>query len=154
MDWQVRDKKNKFLRFENLRPLDFYKKNVGIKLADKVLVIPNNLSPEKAKEDTKRNYTSRFKINWEDKELASKREWELGFTSTTKIINGQVVKNDFSEIKLLNITKNANYLKFGQQTFLEGGKTYQLDFNPNDKEIKGRLGVGLFGGMMLLFLML
>ena len=38
-DWQVRDKKNKFLRFDNLSPLDFYQKNVGIKLADKVCLI-------------------------------------------------------------------------------------------------------------------
>ena len=38
-DWQVRDKKNKFLRFNNLSPLDFYKKNVGVKLADKVCLI-------------------------------------------------------------------------------------------------------------------
>lgn len=38
-DWQVRDKKNKFLRFKNLTPIDFYKKNVGIKLIDKVCLI-------------------------------------------------------------------------------------------------------------------
>jgi len=38
-DWQVRDKKNKFLRFENLTPLNFYKNNVGIKLIDKVCLI-------------------------------------------------------------------------------------------------------------------
>jgi len=37
--WQVRDKKNKFLRFENLTPIDFYKKNVGMNLADKVCLI-------------------------------------------------------------------------------------------------------------------
>jgi bleomycin hydrolase len=38
-DWQVRDKKNKFLRFENLTPIDFYKKNVNMNLADKVCLI-------------------------------------------------------------------------------------------------------------------
>ena len=38
-DWQVRDKKNKFIRFENLTPLDFYKKNVGTNLTDKVCLI-------------------------------------------------------------------------------------------------------------------
>ena len=38
-DWQVRDKKNKFLRFNNITPIDFYKNNVGIKLTDKVCLI-------------------------------------------------------------------------------------------------------------------
>jgi len=38
-DWQVRDKKNKFLRFNNITPLNFYKNNVGINLEDKVCLI-------------------------------------------------------------------------------------------------------------------
>ena len=38
-DWQVRDKKNKFVRFQNLTPINFYKKNTGIKLKDKVCLI-------------------------------------------------------------------------------------------------------------------
>jgi len=37
--WQVRDKKNKFLRFDNLTPIDFYNKNVGLNLSDKVCLI-------------------------------------------------------------------------------------------------------------------
>ena len=31
-DWQVRDKKNKFTRYENIKPIDFYKKFVNVKL--------------------------------------------------------------------------------------------------------------------------
>ncbi|MBI45520.1 MAG: aminopeptidase [Candidatus Marinimicrobia bacterium] len=38
-DWQIRDKKNKFLRFDNISPIDFYKNNVGINLKDKVCLI-------------------------------------------------------------------------------------------------------------------
>ena len=38
-NWQVRDKKNKFLRFDNISPIDFYKNNVGINLKDKVCLI-------------------------------------------------------------------------------------------------------------------
>ena len=49
-DWQVRDKKNKFLRFNNLSPLDFYKKNVGLKLADKVCLIHCPMSDKKMNE--------------------------------------------------------------------------------------------------------
>ena len=33
-DWQVRDKKKKFIRFSNLTPKDFYKKHVNINLRD------------------------------------------------------------------------------------------------------------------------
>ena len=32
-DWQVRNKKNKFLRFQNINPVEFYKNIVGIKFA-------------------------------------------------------------------------------------------------------------------------
>ena len=49
-DWQVRDKKNKFLRFENLTPIDFYKKNVGIKLVDKVCLIHCPMKDKKMNE--------------------------------------------------------------------------------------------------------
>ena len=38
-NWQIRDKKNKFLRFDNISPIDFYKNNVGINLKDKVCLI-------------------------------------------------------------------------------------------------------------------
>jgi len=38
-DWQIRDKNKKFKRFNNLTPLDFYKKHVDIILTDKVCLI-------------------------------------------------------------------------------------------------------------------
>ena len=38
-DWQTRDKKKKFIKHENITPLDFYKKMVSIKLKDKVCLI-------------------------------------------------------------------------------------------------------------------
>ena len=38
-DWQIRDKKKKFKRFNNLTPLDFYKKHIDIVLKDKVCLI-------------------------------------------------------------------------------------------------------------------
>ena len=37
--WQIRDKKKKFRRFNNLTPLDFYNKHVDIVLTDKVCLI-------------------------------------------------------------------------------------------------------------------
>lgn len=38
-DWQIRDKNQKFRRFNNLSPLEFYKKHVDITLTDKVCLI-------------------------------------------------------------------------------------------------------------------
>ena len=38
-NWQVRNKKKKFKRFNNLTPMDFYKKHVDIVLSDKVCLI-------------------------------------------------------------------------------------------------------------------
>ena len=49
-DWQVRDKKNNFLRFENLTPVDFYKKHVGMKLKDKVCLIHYPMNNKKMNE--------------------------------------------------------------------------------------------------------
>ena len=39
IDWQFRDKKNKFQRFEDVSPVDFYKKMVGVELKDKICLI-------------------------------------------------------------------------------------------------------------------
>ena len=38
-DWQIRDKKNKFIRLTNVSPIDFYKKHSNIDLKDKVCLI-------------------------------------------------------------------------------------------------------------------
>ena len=46
-DWQIRDKKKKFIRFENLTPVDFYKNHVDIKLKEKVCLIHCPMSNKK-----------------------------------------------------------------------------------------------------------
>ena len=46
-NWQIRDKKKKFRRFDNLTPLDFYNKHVDIILTDKVCLIHCPMSNKK-----------------------------------------------------------------------------------------------------------
>ena len=46
-DWEVTDKKNKFLRYENIKPIDFYKKFLSTKLKDKVCLIHCPMSNKK-----------------------------------------------------------------------------------------------------------
>ena len=48
--WQIRDKKKKFRRFNNLTPLDFYKKHVNIILKDKLCLIHCPMSNKKLNE--------------------------------------------------------------------------------------------------------
>ena len=38
-DWQIKNKKNEFKRFENISPVDFYNKHVGLNLNDYVCLI-------------------------------------------------------------------------------------------------------------------
>ena len=49
-DWQIRDKKKNFKRFNNLTPLDFYKKHIDIVLKDKVCLIHCPMSNKKMNE--------------------------------------------------------------------------------------------------------
>ena len=49
-DWEVRDKKKKFIRINSLDPLEFYKKHVKIKLKDKVCLIHAPMSNKKMNE--------------------------------------------------------------------------------------------------------
>lgn len=46
-DWQVRDKKKKFIRFESIKPIDFYNKFLSIKLKEKVCLIHCPMSNKK-----------------------------------------------------------------------------------------------------------
>jgi bleomycin hydrolase len=46
-DWQIRDKNKKFIRIENLTPVDFYKNHVDIKLKEKVCLIHCPMSNKK-----------------------------------------------------------------------------------------------------------
>jgi len=48
--WQIRDKKKKFRRFNNLTPLDFYKNHVDIILKDKLCLIHCPMSNKKLNE--------------------------------------------------------------------------------------------------------
>ena len=47
--WQVRDKKKKFLRYENLTPQDFFRDHVGLKLSDLVCLINCPMSDKEYK---------------------------------------------------------------------------------------------------------
>ena len=49
-DWQIRDKKKKFIRFTNLTPRDFFKEHVNINLKDKVCLINAPMSNKKINE--------------------------------------------------------------------------------------------------------
>ena len=49
-DWQTRDKKNKFIRLTDLKPVDFYKKHSGVNLKDKVCLIHAPMSNKKMNE--------------------------------------------------------------------------------------------------------
>ena len=55
-DWQVRDKKKKFISYKNITPIDFYNKMVPFKLKDKVCLIHCPMSNKKFNE----LYTVRF----------------------------------------------------------------------------------------------
>ena len=48
--WQIRNKKNKFIRIKNLSPLEFYKKHVNVKLKDKVCLIHAPMSNKEINE--------------------------------------------------------------------------------------------------------
>ncbi len=54
--WQIRNKKNKFKRFNNLTPIDFYNKHVDISLTDKVCLIHCPMSNKKMNEHYTVNY--------------------------------------------------------------------------------------------------
>jgi bleomycin hydrolase len=64
-DWQVRDKKKKFIRINDLIPLDFYKNHVNINLKDKVCLIHAPMSNKKMNE----LYTVRYLGNVIDGEI-------------------------------------------------------------------------------------
>ena len=49
-NWQTRDKDKKFMRFNGLTPIDFYRKHVGVKLKDKVCLIHAPMSNKKMNE--------------------------------------------------------------------------------------------------------
>ena len=48
--WQIRNKKNKFIRINNLSALEFYKKHVNVKLKDKVCLIHAPMSNKQMNE--------------------------------------------------------------------------------------------------------
>ena len=110
-DWQVRDKKNKFLRFENLTPISFYKKNVGIKLADKVCLIHCPMDNKKMNE----LYTIKYLGN---------------------VVEGQIIKYlnvNIDELKKYSIKslKNNEAVWFG----CDVGKMFHRDVGVMDTDL-------------------
>ena len=110
-DWQVRDKKNQFIRYENLTPIDFYSKNVGIKLADKVCLIHCPMSDKKMNE--------LYTINY------------LG-----NVVEGQIIKYlnvDIDEMKKYSIKslKNNEAVWFG----CDVGKMFHRDVGVMDVDL-------------------
>ena len=110
-DWQIRDKKNKFLRFRNVSPINFYKDNVGIKLKDKVCLIHCPM-------DTKKNnelYTIKYLGN---------------------VIEGQIIKylniniNDMKKYAIKSL-KNDEAVWFG----CDVGKMFHRDVGVMDTEL-------------------
>ena len=110
-DWQVRDKKNKFLRFENLTPIDFYKKNVNMNLADKVCLIHCPMDNKKMNE----LYTIRYLGN---------------------VIEGQIIKylnigiNDMKKYSIKSL-KNNEAVWFG----CDVGKMFHRDVGVMDIDL-------------------
>ena len=109
--WQVRDKKNKFLRFEKLTPVNFYKKNVGMKLADKVCLIHCPMIDKKMNE----LYTIKYLGN---------------------VVEGQIIKYlniDLEEMKKYSIKslKNNEAVWFG----CDVGKMFHRDVGVMDIEL-------------------
>ena len=110
-DWQVRDKKNKFLRFENLTPLDFYKKNVSMNLTDKVCLIHCPMDNKKMNE----LYTIRYLGN---------------------VIEGQIIKylnigiNDMKKYSIKSL-KNNEAVWFG----CDVGKMFHRDVGVMDIDL-------------------
>ena len=110
-DWQVRDKKNKFLRFDNLKPLDFYKTHVGVKLADKVCLIHCPMKDKKMDE----LYTIKYLGN---------------------VVEGQIIKYlnvDIEELKKYSIKsiKNDEAVWFG----CDVGKMFHRDVGVMDMDL-------------------
>ena len=110
-DWQVRDKKDKFLRFENLTPISFYKKNVGIKLADKVCLIHCPMDNKKMNE----LYTIKYLGN---------------------VVEGQIIKYlnvNIDELKKYSIKslKNNEAVWFG----CDVGKMFHRDVGVMDTDL-------------------
>jgi len=110
-NWQVRDKKNKFLRYMDLTPLNFYKKNVGIKLADKVCLIHCPMKNKKMNE----LYTIKYLGN---------------------VVEGQIIKYlniDVNEMKKYSIKslKNDEAVWFG----CDVGKMFHRDVGVMDMDL-------------------
>ena len=110
-NWQIRDKKKKFLRYKNLTPIDFYRKHVGVKLKDKVCLINAPMSNKKINE----LYTVSFLGN---------------------VVGGQIIKYanvDIDEMKKAAIKsiKNNEAVWFG----CDVGKMFHRDLGVMDMDL-------------------
>tara|TARA_B100002052_G_scaffold298950_1_gene334377 strand:- start:2816 stop:7156 length:4341 start_codon:yes stop_codon:yes gene_type:complete len=93
-------------------------------------------------EEIEDNSTSTFIINWHDRLESERNEWEVAFTD----------KNQLGKNVFLLGKADANYLSFGEETEIGWGKSYQLDFDKQDKEKNGLWVLGITGAATLLFL--
>ena len=110
-DWQIRDKKNNFLKFQNLSPLSFYKKHTRVELKDKLCLIHAPMSNKKMNE----LYTVKYLGN---------------------VVDGQIIKYanvEISEIKKAAIKsiKNNEAVWFG----CDVGKMFHRDLGLMDTDL-------------------
>ena len=110
-DWQIRDKKNNFLKFQNLSPLSFYKKHTKVELKDKLCLIHAPMSNKKMNE----LYTVKYLGN---------------------VVDGQIIKYanvEISEIKKAAIKsiKNNEAVWFG----CDVGKMFHRDLGLMDTDL-------------------
>ena len=89
-----------------------------------------------------------------------KFEWDVNINSrTNKAIteNWTVGLTDKEiagdRVQLYNIAKQTDFIKFYEQTKLERGKSYQIEFDVGDRDKHGFYTLGFSGALILLFLL-
>ena len=92
---------------------------------------------------------SKLKFEW-DVNINSRtnkaitENWTVGLTD--KEIAGD-------RVQLYNIAKQTDFIKFYEQTKLERGKSYQIEFDVGDRDKHGFYTLGFSGALILLFLL-
>ena len=110
-DWQIRDKKNKFIRLTDLNPVDFYKKHSGVNLKEKLCLIHAPMSNKKMNE----LYTVSFLGN---------------------VIEGQIIK--YANVELADIKKAAiKSIKNNESVWFgcDVGKMFHRDLGLMDMDL-------------------
>ena len=110
-DWQTRDKKNKFIRLTDLKPVDFYKKHSGVNLKEKLCLIHAPMSNKKMNE----LYTVSFLGN---------------------VVEGQIIK--YANVELADIKKAAiKSIKNNESVWFgcDVGKMFHRDLGLMDMDL-------------------